>query len=160
TLSKRFMMTTPIQSCPKPERSRGQLAQHALSHGRASDTLFFQKIWSILLCLLFSSFASPLRDLCMVTGKQNLGHFQTFEVRRPRVMRIVEQTLRERLRSRRRLAPQSPGNQSHNRINHHERRGLSTRQNIIADRNFVSNERLRHSLIDAFVTAANQNQLF
>src|SRR5688500_2352197 len=90
-----------------------------------SKKLFFQKIRAVPFRLVSRSFLTPTLDLSMMAGQQNFRHPHAFEVRRPRVMRIVEQAFRERLSSSRRFASQRAGYQSNDSINNDQRSRLA-----------------------------------
>ena len=121
---------------------------------------FFQKIRPISFRLCERGFAAPARDFCVIAGQQNFRHAHSLKLRRPRVMRIIQQTIREGLSRRRRFAAKRSRQQANGRIDDYQRGRLASRQNIVANRNFVGHQRFRDALVNAFVTAANQNELF
>src|SRR5438270_929890 len=69
----------------------------------------FQKIRTIAFRLLQSSLATPARNLGVIAGQQNFGRPHAFELRRPCVVRIIQDAIRERFGGRRCLAAQRTG---------------------------------------------------
>src|SRR6202522_3352261 len=77
---------------------------------------------------------SPAPDRSVVAGRQHLRHAAAIDTRRPRVMRPIEQTIRERLLHGGLGAAERTGKEPHDRIDDHQRGQLPARQHIITDR--------------------------
>ena len=76
----------------------------------------------------------PLLDLRVVPRQQHRRHRHAPELRRPRVLRKVEQPARERIARHRCLVADDARDQPRHRVDDHQRRQLAARQHVVADR--------------------------
>src|SRR5882757_7157866 len=114
----------------------------------------------------------------MVPAGKRLRNRHSHKIRRPRVMRIVQQPTRsirrprrpirftsimphivraEALKARRVRVPQRARQQPHHCIDDHRRRKLAARKNIIPNRNLAVAQQLIHSLIHSFIPPADDD---
>src|SRR3990170_1410147 len=74
---------------------------------------------------------APLANLAVMARDQHVGNFPVSILRRPRVVRIIEQPARERIARDRIFVSDDPWNQSGNRIDDDERRQLAAAQHVV-----------------------------
>src|SRR5881296_1268599 len=128
------------------------------------SNLFLQEIRSVLLRLLQGGFTAPFADGFVITRYQYFRYLPTPEFRGPRVMRVFDQLpdgcgIGERVSQDRFLFPHHTGDISGNSVNHNSSGNLAARKNKIADRNLRRCQMLDHAFVDAFITAANHDDL-
>src|SRR5213080_5618310 len=109
TLSKRFMINSNLNLAVVSEARASARAGLPSLTVRLLTRYSFQKIRTIAFRLLQSSLATPARNLGVIAGQQNFGRPHAFELRRPCVVRIIQDAVRERFGSRRCLAAQRTG---------------------------------------------------
>jgi len=96
----------------------------------------------------------------MVAAEQNLRNFPAFVVGRARVVRVVENSVGERILLSGVVIAENAGDQAHHRISNDQRRQNAARENKVADGNLIVDQVVGHALVDAFVVAAKQDQVF
>src|SRR3954451_19725725 len=104
----------------------------------------------------------PFGDLAVVPRNQDLRHAPLDPVRsgprrRPRVVRILQQSVLETLLVARLGRAHHAGQQPYATVHHHHRRDLAAREHEVADRNLFQRLRLDHPLVDALEPAADQD---
>ena len=102
--------------------------------------------------------APPAGDPGVVARAQHLGHGPAPELGRPRVLRVLEPPVGERLLGRRRLVAHDARHQPRHRLDHDERRGLAAGEDEVADRQLAVAEMVGDPLVDALVATADQRE--
>src|SRR5690606_7607930 len=100
----------------------------------------------------------PAGDAAVVAGAQHLGHPQAAVLRRPRVLRVLQQPRPERLLLGGVLVAHHPRHEPRHGLDHHERRHLPAGEHVVADRQLVVDEVGVHPLVDALVAPAEQGE--
>src|SRR5581483_3588258 len=100
-------------------------------------------------------FRAPPGDLGMVAREQHFRHLPAPELRRPRIMRILQQFAAERFVLRTAIVAQHTGQQPRHRVDDHHRRQRAVGKHVIADRQLVVREVLPDPLVESFVAAAD-----
>ena len=101
---------------------------------------------------------APFGDPGVVTGPQHLGHRPSPELRRPGVLRVLEQPVGEGLLHRGCVVAHDPGQQAGHRLDDQERAGLAAGEHDVADGDLAVAEVVGDALVDAFVPAAQQGE--
>ncbi len=91
--------------------------------------------------------------------KKNFRHAPAAELDGARVVREVEEPFGEGLVDRRGLAPQGARHEPRHRVDEDDRRRLAAREHVVADGDLVGRQSLRHALVHALVTAADDDDL-
>ena len=76
----------------------------------------------------------PLANLAVMARDQHVGNFPVPELRRPRVVRIVEQPARKRIAGDRIFVADDTRNQPRHRVDDDERRQFAAAEHVVADR--------------------------
>lgn len=95
----------------------------------------------------------------MIPAEQHLGNFPPAKLRRPRVMRILQQLAGKGFILRRLRITQHARQQAHHRIRHHQRGQRPVGQHIVTNGNLLIDQMVRHPLIHPLVVAGNKNQM-
>ena len=100
---------------------------------------------------------APRGDGAMMARQQNLRHPAARPFRGPGVVRIFQQTVRKAFLGGTFGRAHHTRQQTDDGIQQDQRSGFATRQNVIAEADFFHLARVDHALVDAFVTAAQQD---
>jgi len=103
-------------------------------------------------------FPPPFRDRRMVAGQQHRRHLAELVRDRPRVVRAVEQAVRERILLRRGRVVERAVLQPSDRIDQHRRGQLAAREHVVADRNLFVDFMLDQALVHRLVAPAEEDQ--
>ena len=79
---------------------------------------------------------------------------------RPRIVRVIQQPARERILFNRLIISDDAGHEPTDGVDDHERGEFPPGQYVIADRHFFGGHVLAHTVIDAFVSSAQHNDMF
>ena len=101
---------------------------------------------------------APLGDAGVVTGPQDLGNLIAPEVRRTRVLGVLEQPGRERLLVGGGLVAEHPRQQAGDSLHDDECRQFPAGQDQVADRELLVTEFVPNPLVDALVAPAEQRE--
>ena len=80
------------------------------------------------------------------------------ELRRPGVLRVLEQAVCERLLAGGPGIPHDAGHQTTHRLQHDHRRHLTAVEHEVSDRELAIDEVLSHTLVDPLVASADQGE--
>src|SRR2546426_3454155 len=100
--------------------------------------------------------AAPALDLRVVTRAKHLGDGKPFELRRPCVVRVLEEVPVEGFVFGRFFGAQHPGDQPADSIDHHHGGELASCQHVVPDRDLLVNQMGGNPLIDALIPSADQ----
>src|SRR4051812_15808919 len=112
-----------------------------------------EEVRTVPLGLLPSRSPTPALDRGVVPGEENLGNRHAANDLRPRVMRMIEETVLERVVPERFLTSDHAGNEPRDGLQDNERGNLSTRKDVVADRELLRREALDDALVDPLVAA-------
>src|SRR5690606_17938393 len=98
----------------------------------------------------------PACDPCVVAAEQDLWHPTAFEHFRPRVVRVVQKALGERILHCRCLGAQGSRLQADHCIQQGHRGQLAAAEDKVSQRTFFVDQRVKHAFVDPFVTSAEQ----
>ena len=101
---------------------------------------------------------TPTGDARMIARAQHLGDRPSPVVGGSGVLRVLQQTGRERLLDRGSSVAHHPGHQTPHRFEHDHRRHLATRQDVVTDGELVVHEMSTDALVDTLVAAAQQRE--
>ena len=101
----------------------------------------------------------PPPNLLVVPRQQHVGHFLPGELRRARVVRVIEQPARKRVLFHRPDVADHARHQPADRVDHDQRRQLAAAQHVIANRQLVGRHRGSDPLVHPFVSAAEQHEM-
>src|ERR1017187_3611824 len=124
-----------------------------------SLTPLFQQIRPALYRSQPGLLGPPPGDLRMVAREQHFRHLHAAKVCGPRVLRILEQPLAERIYLGAFRVAQHTRQQPSHRVNYHHHRQRPICQHVIADRQLVLRQPLTHPLVKTFVVAGDQQQM-
>src|ERR1017187_1402129 len=124
-----------------------------------SLTLLFQKIRPAFYRSQPGLLGPPPGDLRMVAREQHFRHLHAAKVCGPRVLRIFEQPLAERIYLGAFRVAQHTRQQPSHRVNHHHHRNVAICHHVITDRELVLRQPLAHPLVKTFVVAGDQQQM-
>src|SRR5689334_8253698 len=100
---------------------------------------------------------TPGLDLLVVAGEQHLRHLQALPLRRPRVMRVLQEARLETLLLQRLLGAHDTGQEANAGIDHRQSRRFAARKDDVAEADLEQPAGLDHPLIEPLVAAADQN---
>src|SRR5688500_4339489 len=100
----------------------------------------------------------PLRDGGVVAAEEHVRHAHAPEFAGPRVLRVLDQPVRERLVGRPVFGPEGPGQQTHDGVDHDHRRQLAAAEHVIADAHFARPKALDDPLVEPFVMPRDEQQ--
>src|SRR5919201_3909256 len=118
-----------------------------------------QEIGAQLAGAQLSLLPAPVGNLGMVTREQDLGDRVALEHRRPGVLGIFQQLLREGLVQRRVLGPQHARKQPRHGVDHRKRRQLAAAQDVVPDRKLAVGQMLGNPLVHALVAPTDQEEV-
>src|SRR5829696_1888976 len=101
---------------------------------------------------------TPPPDLRVIARQQHVGNAEIADLRRPRVLRMVQQPAAERILRDRLLVSHHTRYEPRHGVQHDKGRQFAAGQHIIADRQFLGDP-LAHPLVEPFVTAAQQHKV-
>src|SRR5215210_2383262 len=125
----------------------------------APERSALEQVGAIAARLVEGGVAPPSLDLGVVPRPQDLGHRHAAELRRTRVMRVVEQTVLERVALVGLLATDHAGNQPRHRLDEHERRKLATGQHVVSDGDLLRGKAFHHSFIHTLIPATDEGEV-
>ena len=100
---------------------------------------------------------APAVDPCVVTRAQHLGHRPPPEVRRARVLGLLEETICSKAFGKRALGvAHEARHQARYRLDHQTGRNLSPAEHHVADAQFAIHDMFANPVVNAFVTATEQ----
>ena len=93
----------------------------------------------------------PLAYLAVVPRHEHVGHLPFSELRRPSVMRIVQQAARKRIARHRVFVADDARNESRDGVDNHKRRQLAAADHVVADRQLLGRQIHPHPIVDPWV---------
>src|ERR1035441_2986310 len=124
-----------------------------------SLTLLFQKIRPAFYRSQPGLLGPPPGDLRMVAREQHFRHLHAAKVCGPRILRIFEQPLAERIYLGAFRVAQHTRQQPSHRVNYYHHRQRAICQHVIADRQLVLRQPPTHPFVKTFVVAGHQQQM-
>ena len=101
----------------------------------------------------------PFLNRRMVAAEQDFGDLPAFVFGGAGVVRMVEDPGGKRILLGRLLVAKDAGDEPHDGIRNDQCGQHPAGENIVADGNFVIDEVIRHALVDAFIVAAEKNEV-
>src|SRR5579859_6593350 len=107
---------------------------------------------------LRSLLPAPLPDSRVVAREQHVGDAHAPVLGRPCELRAARQVSTERVLHQRVRVSDDAGDQAPDRVDQHHRRDLAAAQHVVADRDLVRGQTRAHAIVDALVSAADDDQ--
>ena len=103
--------------------------------------------------------ATPGSDSGVVAAEEHVRHAPSAKLGRARIVGVLQHTGAERFFLERLGAAQHAGEQSRDRVEHHQRRKLPATEHVIADGDFLIHGVLTYPLVNPLVMAADQDEV-
>src|ERR1700733_10280632 len=133
-----------------------QLLQRALRLARERRAR--QQVGPAYARTLYRARQAPAADRRVITRQQHGGHRAALEKFRPRIVRPLEQSLRERVLLARALIPERSRQQPRQRIDDQQRRQFPAGEHVVAHRHLAVDAELDDALVHALVPSRHQQQ--
>src|SRR5690242_20267323 len=99
----------------------------------------------------------PSGDLSVVAAEEDVGDRLSFPDLRPRILRVLQETVGKTLLGAGCRSPHDARQEAHASVDQHQSGGLAAREDIVADRDLFERARGDHALVDTLETSADED---